>query len=200
MSIRRRGIPVAALITTFLMLGAGREALADYRICNRSPVKVAVSFGYYEPGMGLTSKGWWNLPVGECATVFNGDASSRIFYVYATGEGGRVWKADDAQDGGAFCVSPQKYLAHTRDYKSGANTINCEASGLQERKFRRIEAGTFSNETYNLISRAEGPSAQPGNPQPVSTAPAPTVSLAPAAGPAQGRAGGTACQRFPNLC
>jgi uncharacterized membrane protein len=198
--MRRGGILVSFLIAMLLMLGAGREASADFRICNRSLVKVAISFGYYETGAGLTSKGWWNLPVGECATVFNGDVSSHIFYVYATGEGGRVWKGDDAQDGGVFCVSPQKYLARNRDYKSAANTINCEAAGMQEKKFRRFEVGAVSDYTQNLTSRLDGPPVQPVNPRPVTNTPAPAPSPAPPVIPGQGGSAGSACQRFPNLC
>jgi len=200
MNIRRGGIPVAVLIAMFLILVAGRQASADYRICNRSPVKIDVSFGYYEPGVGLTSKGWWNLAVGECATMFNGDVSSHIFYLYGVGEGGRVWKADDAQEGGLFCVGPKKFVARNRDYKSDTNTINCQAAGLQERKFRRVEVGAYSNYTYNLISRADGPSALPVDPRPTSNTPAPAPSPAPPVISSKGGNGGTACQRFPNLC
>jgi uncharacterized membrane protein len=181
-----RGIPIALL----MLLGTGTNAFADFRICNRSLVYVDVSFGWNDPRSGWTSQGWWNLPVGSCQTVWKGNLTNKVYYLYAKGEG-RYWGASDTNTGGAFCTrSMVKYIAHNRDYESAKGVINCEAAGFQTIRFRRIDTGG-TDYTYNLTSRSDDPLQKPvitsttPAPAPQSTQPPPT---------------GTACQRYPNLC
>jgi len=54
------------------VLGSGSGALADFRICNQSPVKIAASFGWNDPTYGWSSRGWFNLAPGGCETVVQG--------------------------------------------------------------------------------------------------------------------------------
>jgi uncharacterized membrane protein len=211
--LHRCGISIALLV----VLGTGTDALADFRVCNHSLVQVYVSFGWNDPRFGRTSQGWWNLPIGNCASVLAGKLTSRFYYLYATGEHSRIWGASDTQTGGSFCVRKSKYIAHNRDHTSQPQQrlpipfarstirvltppqalgplINCEAAGLQGRKFRQIDVGGYSDFTYNLTSRPDDRLPPKGTTPTTPPSPAPT-SQAVEPGPA-----GTACQRYPNLC
>jgi uncharacterized membrane protein len=175
------------------VLSAGSSAWADFRVCNRSPVKAAVAFGWNDPQDGWSSRGWWNLAPGGCESFVQGAVKSRVYYVYAMGGNGKNWGPRDSnQTGGAFCIDPKlKYVTRNRDYNSGTNLINCKASGLVGIQFDRVDTGEYADFTYNLMI-GDGGSPQP-QPEPVHTFTPPP----PAPGPG---GGGTACQRYPNLC
>ena len=186
------------------VLGSGSGALADFRICNQSPVKIAASFGWNDPTYGWSSRGWFNLAPGGCETVVQGPVKSRVYYVYATGPGGRSWgPRDKSQTGGTFCIDPKlKYATHNRDYEAGKNLINCDAVGLVGTQFDRVDTGGAGDFTYGL-----GIGASPPPPSPVVTPPAPSPKPGPAPVVAPGPSltpgpapTGTACQRYPNLC
>jgi uncharacterized membrane protein len=188
-----RHVRCAIAIAALGVLSTGSSALADFRVCNKAPFKIAVALGWNDPTSGWSSRGWWNLAPGACESVFSGPVQSRVFYVYATGANGSAWAPRDrAQPGGAFCIDPQlKYLTRNRDYGAGNSMINCEAAGLVGRKFDQVNTGQGANWTY-MLGIGGDPSPQPA---PVHTTPAP--SPVPNPGPAPG---GTACQRYPNLC
>jgi len=175
-----------------LLVSQTGTALADLQICNRSQEEISIAVGYNDPAYGWTSEGWWRVPVDGCATVIAGDLrarSSRIYYVFANGKNGGIWQATPSQEGGAFCTSNLKYTAHNRDYRTGPNTINCQAAGLEARRFAAFEANS-ANHRVNLGASGAAPS-QPAPVPGVQPAPVPVVQSAP---------GGSACQRFPNLC
>jgi uncharacterized membrane protein len=176
---------------TFVASSAVTAAFADFRICNRSDLYADASVGYYDPRLGWSARGWFNLPSGSCVTAYWGDLSSRIYFVYADDRNGGFWGArDNAQTGGFFCTSSSKFLTHNNDYRVGKDTINCEAAGLEAKQFSRVDTQGSADFTYNLLGRADEA------PRPIITEPAPSAPLP----RPPGQPAGTACQRFPNLC
>ena len=46
-------------------------------------------------GKGWQSEGWWVAPAGNCAIVYQGDLTSRFFYLYVADDiGGGAWDGD----------------------------------------------------------------------------------------------------------
>jgi uncharacterized membrane protein len=189
--MRRRGLAIRIAGGALIVLGIFKPALADYKICNNGQSKTDVSFGYKDRRYGWTSRGWWTLAVGSCATVFSGRAASRVYYFFAIDADGRWWGGNDDQQGGFFCITPLKYTLRNRDYEV-RKVINCEKSGLKTKRFRETRLGAgIDNYTYTLTARDEKPRETPvasTPPNPAPAAPGPPAST------------GTACQRFPNLC
>jgi uncharacterized membrane protein len=188
-----------------MLLGASTAA-AGFRVCNRSAESVDVAIGYNDAERGWTSRGWWVLQSGACATIITGPLKSRYYYLYGHGGRGTRWQAAPAQVGGGFCITPKRFTLYVDDFRIDEKTIKCDGDGMQFRKFRVIDTHPYRDYTYNLLDRAgpQGPVA--GAPQPPATggpqgpgggAP---VTNPPSQQPTSGRPAGTACQRYPNLC
>jgi uncharacterized membrane protein len=173
-----------------VLLSTATSALADLRVCNRSPTNISVSVGWQDPNYGWTSWGWRNLTPGSCESLVRGAVHSRVYYLYATGPNGQFWGPRyKAQSGGFFCINPTlKFTAHNRDYEVQPRLLNCAAAGLVGTQFDRVETGEHSDYTY-LFATAYKPTSTP--PQPPSPPPQPTPP---------NNSGGSACQRYPNLC
>jgi uncharacterized membrane protein len=192
-----------AALALISVLGSSSGALADFRVCNQSPIKISVAFGWNDPADGWSSKGWFNLAPSGCHTMVEGPLTSRVYYVYAKGPGGWFWgPKDSSEPGGTFCIDPKlKYTTHNRDYRAGKDLIDCKAVGLVGTRFTRVDTAGSGDYTYGLridddpmpppVVTPPGPSPKPG-PAPVAIpGPSPKPGPAPV---------GTACQRYPNLC
>jgi uncharacterized membrane protein len=191
--LRKFILGIAAM--TFVASSTVPAAFADFRICNRSDLHADASVGYYDPDLGWSARGWFNLPSGGCLTVHRGDLTSRINYVYTEDGIGGFWgPRDNAQTGGFFCISSSKYFTHNSNYMVGRDTIDCEAAGLKAKQFSRVDTRGSADFTYNLLGRADDA------PRPIITGPAPSAPLPRPVVTGQPTPAGTACQRFPNLC
>jgi uncharacterized membrane protein len=182
-----RGLSVRISIAVLSALSTGTMAVADFQVCNHSEVDVDLSHAYHHIDFRWTSEGWWSLPIGKCVTLFRGDlrTARSLSYIYAIAENGRYWSARSDQKGGWFCVRPQKFVLHNRDYvddKGGG--IDCDRASLMAKQFFEVNFGNGSSYTLNLTPIGNKPAPRPG------PSPSPSPSLG----------AGTACERFPNLC
>ena len=96
------GSPVHSLRFILMLAGLGLAALtisavparADLRVCNQSSNQVSIALGY-RADKGWQSEGWWVAPAGNCAIVYQGDLTSRFFYLYVADDiGGGAWDGD----------------------------------------------------------------------------------------------------------
>jgi Protein of unknown function (DUF1036) len=183
------------------LLAGVTPSFADLTFCNRSDAKMHLSLGVLKQDDGWISQGWWNLAAGECRTVMHG-LPARVYYAFAIDENGRSWSAPRDQQGGWFCIAPEKYLLRNRDYEDDGKKIHCENGTLKAKQFLIVNTGNNTHYTHNFTVRG-----QPANQPPPTTvqtqsgAPAAQAAPPPLSPPPASPAGAaTACRRFPNLC
>ena len=206
------------LVVLLIALSTGAQrAQASLRFCNNGTLSIDVAIGYVDRERGWVSEGWWVIDGGQCKVAISSDLNNRYYYYYATGRDGTKYTGETA-----FCIDMKKFTLYQSQY--GKNTeAECTQAGLRFAKFRTLDVEGSKNHTLNLGSPAPsgaapvapGASAAPapqvvqppaiagGNVQPRPYQPpagaAPQLPAPPPAA-AGGGAGGTACQRYPNLC
>lgn len=85
---------LAGAATLVLMMAFPQAAKADLRICNDTASLIGVALGYRKDG-DWVSEGWWQLPGETCASLIEGDLSSRYYYLYAEdGNRGGQWRGE----------------------------------------------------------------------------------------------------------
>jgi uncharacterized membrane protein len=140
-------LTAATLLVT--AIGTAEDCFANFRVCNRSEQRVDVAFGYPHPQFGWTSEGWWTIASGECRTIFQGSLTNRYYYLYATGSAGAVWQGPEGQNGGFFCIQPEKFVFSNSSFVH-EGTLNCDHHNLQSRKFILIDTGGLPNHVHTL--------------------------------------------------
>jgi uncharacterized membrane protein len=180
---------IAALTLAFFAPTA--PSLADFRVCNQSKEQIDVAFGY-EGGRNMwIAEGWWTIKHGKCATVWSGPLRNRYYYLYAEGDKGTEWDASEGDKGSSFCVKSEKFKLDQRKYGS-SDEDECQKHGLESKLFFEVDVSNYDSWTHTLDPAVEAAAPAP-NPNPPQGAPAPK--------PAEGsRPGGSACERYPNLC
>jgi uncharacterized membrane protein len=177
------GITVLAIAS----LTTASPSNAEFRVCNKSSKSLDVAFGYDGGRQGWISEGWWVIGVGKCVIVRGGDLNNRYYYVFAKGDNGTEWNADDdGQEGSAFCIADKVFTLYQRRYEPNDEEA-CKKQGLQSKNFLQVDVGEYLRWTQTLEDEA---SAKPAAPPPSA---APATPLPPSSG-------GNACQRYPNLC
>jgi uncharacterized membrane protein len=172
---------------------AGQRADAGFRVCNQSDLRISVALGYVDRARGWVAQGWWVIDAAKCASVYAADLDNRYYYLYAesTADGGKTTWSGKVP----FCIQKQKFLLFQAEY--GKNTPDdCAKAGLELVNFDVVDVGQSKNHTLNFAGGGN-PQSRPSQ-SPVTAAPAPQPALPPAA--PGGGTGGTACQRYPNLC
>lgn len=135
---RRLNIPylLALLLPALLVVGAN-EARADLRVCNQTSNVVSIALGYPAP-RGWQSEGWWVAGPGSCATVYEGDLSSRYYYIFAADDvGGGVW------DG-------KVYMCTQDDIFTIFGVEDCLARGYERTGFFEVDTQNRSDWTLQL--------------------------------------------------
>jgi len=194
----RAALGLVALIVAL----TGQRAEAGFRVCNQSDLRMSVALGYIDRARGWVAQGWWVIDAAQCTDLVTNDLSNRYYYLYAesTADGGKTTWSGKVP----FCIQKQKFLLFQAEY--GKNTLaDCAKAGLELANFDVVDVGQSKNHTLNFAGGGNV-QAQPSQP-PVTAAPQPpqapvTAAPRPAPPPAapSGGAGGTACQRYPNLC
>jgi uncharacterized membrane protein len=176
-----------------VMIGLNTQrAVAGFRVCNQFEQTLSVAFGFLDHTRGWAAQGWWIIKPGDCAVVHGEDLDNRYYYVFAhPTDGGPPWKGGKA----GFCIQKDKFLLYQAQF--GKNTPeDCAAAGLQWGAFISADVGVGEkNHLFNFSGGNPGAVAPPPYPGPGAVAPPP---MPPSPGP--GGAGGTSCQRYPNLC
>ena len=108
-------VPVGASVAQAQQAAAPAEIQAEdtdqgeFRVCNETPNKVSVAFGY-RADKGWQSEGWWVADPTVCVTVYRGDLESRRYYY--------IYGADDisggAWDGDVYMCTRDETFTHQR--------------------------------------------------------------------------------------
>ncbi|MCC6891062.1 MAG: DUF1036 domain-containing protein [Hyphomicrobiales bacterium] len=194
-----RTATAATVVAAVLLIAT--PAIADVTLCNRTSQSVSVAFGYLDGKGGWTSMGWSNLTPGECRQVYRGRMPTNVYYTHVTGTAGNAtWSPPPNQKGGYFCVQAKPFTLQNRRFQK-KNVINCESHGYETVQFTEFNTGGAPNITHNIrvTGSAQPPATTTTAPPPRPPLPPPTTTTAPTP-PAPPSAGGTACERFPNLC
>ncbi|MEM1409975.1 MAG: DUF1036 domain-containing protein, partial [Pseudomonadota bacterium] len=115
--------------------GIAKPSFAELRLCNDTDELQSVALGY-RGETDWSSRGWWNIEPGGCATVIEGKLTQRYYYYYA-----------DSPSGGfrgqrfVFCVSETAFEI--------TGDTDCPDRGYQEEDFREIDTG--ETETASVL-------------------------------------------------
>jgi uncharacterized membrane protein len=171
-------------------------SVADITFCNVAGEDVDLAFGYLDHKRGWTAAGWFAIRNGNCSKVWTGWLGNNYYYTRVVSSTGRfTWDAPASQSGGFFCISTNKFTLHTRRFQRG-NVIDCERHGYETAKFTQFNTNGSNNVRHTIrVPSGGSPSETPagGSPPPPGSQPGTSV-------PSTTTPGGSACQRFPNLC
>lgn len=119
-------------------------AKADFRVCNSTENLVGVAIGY-RASEGWITEGWWQVAGGACATLIDGQLSSRYYYVYAedAARGGR-WAGDIN-----MCVADNEFKI--------VGVEDCFIRGFQRIGFREYD--TASQGSW-MVQLTDAPATQ----------------------------------------
>jgi uncharacterized membrane protein len=189
----RRRWPLGAVTLAAASLAAMPISRADVEVCNDTGAPLHVAMGYLLARGGWTSLGWYTVGGSSCQTVYRGRLHNRYFYLYAMNDSDGEWGAPEDQDGGFFCVQTGRRFELRLGRQGSNNVPDCERQGQLTKQFKLFDSQGADNFRAELTGLPT--TAQPTSPLP---SPPPAIQASPP--PAQPSAGGTACQRFPNLC
>lgn len=133
---------VLALLA-FLSAGfVSKDARADFRVCNGTQNLVGVAIGY-RGGEGWITEGWWQIPATSCATLIEGQLSSRYYYVYA----------EDAARGGRWGGDVNMCVAEDEFKITGVQ--NCFTRGFLRMGFKEYDTGQQASWMVQLSDSTE---------------------------------------------
>jgi len=119
---------VAAGFVLLALLALPAIARADFRVCNATDTLVGAAVGYRSEE-GWVSEGWWEIPATSCATLIEGQLSSRFYYVYAEdAEGTGRWAGDIN-----MCVADDEFRI--------VGVHDCFSRGYQRMGFKEYDTG-----------------------------------------------------------
>ena len=198
-----RSRAVLGLMALLLVLSAER-ADAGFRVCNQFEQRLSIAFGYVDRARGWVAQGWWVIDTNQCTSLYAADLDNRYYYILAKPTaGGPDWKGGKVP----FCIQEQQFLLFQAQY--GRNTPeDCAKAGLQSAQFISVDVGQGEkNHTFTFGGNAPAvkrlPTIPPAQPPVAVTPPPPQPPVAvapPPVPPVPPGGGGTACQRYPNLC
>lgn len=124
----------------------------EFRVCNETPNKVSVAFGY-RADKGWQSEGWWVADTKDCVTIYHGNLDSRRYYY--------VYAADDVS-GGAW--DGDVYMCTRDETFTIFGVEDCLARGYERTGFFEVDTQNKSNWTLQLtegeVVGSEGPASE----------------------------------------
>lgn len=132
-----RSLVLAALA----LVGGATTAQADLKFCNQSSSKQFVAAAFRKQGQ-WTSKGWYTLQPGACATVFGEDLRSRYYYYHVDVTG------EDFEGDYSFCVTTKAFEI--------AGASDCVGRGYRKERFRQIDTGPSARHFTMHLAAAGG--------------------------------------------
>ena len=133
---------LAAISGLLLPMVAATPALADLRVCNQTSKAVSIALGY-RAKRGWQSEGWWVAAPGACATVFQGDLTSRFYYLFAADDlSGGTW------DGKVFmCTQDETFTI--------LGVEDCLARGYERTGFFEVDTKSQNDWTLQLTENTK---------------------------------------------
>ena len=127
------GFAVAAVFASI----SSSPALADLKLCNKTPGRVGVALGYKDQ-QGWASEGWWNVAPNSCETLLKGPLIARYYYVFAV----------DYDNGGSW---GGKAMMCTRDKLFTIRGIkNCAKRNYKKTGFFEVDTGEETDWSISL--------------------------------------------------
>ncbi|KMW58161.1 hypothetical protein AIOL_003132 [Candidatus Rhodobacter oscarellae] len=130
------GAALAALLATAL------PAVAGLTVCNETGLRQSVALGY-KGERDWSSKGWWNIPPGDCVLVVAGDLTKRYYY----------YRAESAT--GDFRGQDFRFCTRAASFEIAGDT-ECAQRGFEAQRFREIDTGEAATSfTLTLVAKQE---------------------------------------------
>ncbi len=133
-------------LATFLSIGSltttTTPALADLKLCNKTPNLVGVALGYKDQ-QGWASEGWWNVEPNVCQTLLEGPLIARYYYIFAID-----YKAGGSWGGTAMMCTKEK-LFTIRGIK------DCEKRNAKRTGFYEVDTGEELDWSISITSAAK---------------------------------------------
>ena len=144
---RARWSSLAVLIGLGVLTLAG-PALADLRVCNKTPSRIDIAVGYKDEEAWKT-EGWWNIAGNACETLLAGPLVSRFYYLYAV----------DYDHGGEW--SGRSFMCTQEKTFTIKGIDDCLKRGFERTGFFEIDTGEQRTWTVQLTEPGR---AAPGTP------------------------------------
>jgi uncharacterized membrane protein len=132
-----------------LVLALAGPARAELTLCNDTAEVQSVALGY-RGDTDWSSKGWWNIAPGDCATLVSEALTQRYYYYYADSRSGGFRGQDFT-----FCTSDTAFEIE--------GDTDCIPRGFAQDSFREIDTGEAAT-TFQLSLQAARPDAAPDAP------------------------------------
>ena len=132
------------------IFGSTSSALADFKVCNDTKNLTGAAIGYRNKS-DWVMEGWWRIPAGVCASVIEGDLSSRYFYL----------DAEDADTGGQW-RGPVYMCTSSKEFRI-EGLKDCFARGYERTGFFEIDTGNQQNWQVRLTESNQSKAAKPAN-------------------------------------
>ncbi len=136
------GISLAAFVAIGALTSSSSTALADLKLCNKTPNLVGVALGYKDQ-QGWASEGWWNVEPNVCQTLLEGPLIARYYYIFAID-----YKAGGSWGGTAMMCTKEK-LFTIRGIK------DCEKRKAKRTGFYEVDTGEELDWSISITSAAK---------------------------------------------
>jgi uncharacterized membrane protein len=178
-----------------------QQAQAGLHFCNDAGVHLEIAISYPDGKGAWIAEGWWLVEPGQCTDVIVGPLKSRYYYFFAHGLEGTKFSGKTP-----YCIQTKKFTLNQKRF--GKRTeADCARAGLRVENFKEMDTGKSKDFTNRLAGRAPPAPVSPaptaaggGNAQQHPSQPAAAASPQQSPPAPSGPIGGTACQRYPNLC
>jgi uncharacterized membrane protein len=122
---------------------ASAPALADLKLCNKTPSRVGVALGYKDKD-GWASEGWWNVGPNNCESLLKGPLIARYYYIFAIDyDKGGSW-------GGKAMMCTQRKIFTIRGIE------DCQSRGFEKTGFFEVDTGEETDWSITLSGEKTG--------------------------------------------
>jgi uncharacterized membrane protein len=122
---------------------ASAPALADLKLCNKTPSRVGVALGYKDKD-GWASEGWWNVGPNNCESLLKGPLIARYYYIFAIDyDKGGSW-------GGKAMMCTQRKIFTIRGIE------DCQPRGFEKTGFFEVDTSEETDWTISLSGEKTG--------------------------------------------
>ena len=136
-------LALVAIAAAFGLAGIAGVALADLKLCNKTPSRVGVALGYKDKD-GWASEGWWNVGPNNCESLLKGPLIARYYYIFAIDyDKGGSW-------GGKAMMCTQRKIFTIRGIEE------CQSRGFEKTGFFEVDTGEETDWTISLSGEKTG--------------------------------------------